>query len=141
MRTITLMALLLVTTGFARADEVDPEPPDTLKKLKGTWKAVWIISGGVGGTPTGHSYTFDGEKATSRSAYLVVATVMTVKLDRKRNDSLELLDRDRSRTTKYHFKIEKDKLFLVPDTSNDPKAKPDFTGKMNNVIVYKLEKE
>jgi uncharacterized protein (TIGR03067 family) len=144
MRTFALVVALLAVTDIARAEDIDPEPSGTaatLKKLKGTWNSVRIISGGMESPYARLSYTFDGEKATYRTIgpKKGLEREMTLKLDKNRKDSLELTYR--TSTTKYHFKIEKDELFLVPDTRNDPKAKPDFTGNTNSVIVYKQEKK
>jgi len=90
--------------------------------------------------PPPFSYTFSGDKVTLTLNEKAGAN-MTLVADKKRRDAFEMT-RDKSTiTTKYFFKIEKGELFLVPNRSADPNAKPDFSGDTAQVLVLEKEKK
>jgi uncharacterized protein (TIGR03067 family) len=139
-RTFTLTLALLALAGFACADEDDPEPPGggALRKLHGTWNAVRMVFKGAEKTPPNVSYVFEKDKVTYTSGK--AARPMTLKADRKRPDVIEMTP-EKGTTQRFFFKIEKGELYLTPDRSKDPKAKPDFTGASMPVMVLKQEKK
>lgn len=141
MRTIAMSVALLALTGLARADDDDPEPPRgaAFRKLQGTWTSVRIIMKGEEVARTTISYKFTKDK--------VVYTLtkgktkdMTLKVDRKRHDLIEMSP-DQGKTLRFFFKIEKGELYLTPAPSDDPKVKPDFSGKAGSVLILKQEKQ
>ena len=142
MRTFALTVSLLALTGFARADEDDPEPSSgSLHKLQGTWNSVRRITkkGTLRNTST--SYTFAKDKVTMTGGKGKLMRTMTVKADRKRRDVIEMTQENvKGVTTRYFFKIEKGELYLLPDRSGDPKAKADFSGEAGTVMIFEREK-
>jgi uncharacterized protein (TIGR03067 family) len=142
MRTFALTVALLAVAGLARAED-DPEPPGgssaALRKLAGTWNAVRVISQGVEQPYDLTSYSFEKDKVINTLGRGKISRTLTLKLDKKRPDVIELTP-ENSKTTRFFFKIEKGELYLMPDRTNDPKAKPDFSGKTTAVIILKKEK-
>jgi hypothetical protein len=140
MRRFALTVLLLVLVGFAFAED-DPEPPATpLRKLQGTWTSVRRIAKGVEMAYTQITFTFDKDKVTSNLDFFDKDKVTSVKTDRKRPDLLEMTQ-DQRPTRRFFFKVEKGELYLAQDRTNDPKAKPDFSGQTELVMILKREKD
>jgi len=144
MRTFALAVALLALAGPARAQDDDPEPPGgaaALRKLKGTWNSVRRISKGQEIAYTLISYAFEKDKVTYTAGKGKLVRTMSLKVDKKRPDVIELTQENaKVATMRYFFKVEKGELYLVPDRSNDPKAKPDFSGNTTMVMVLKKEK-
>jgi hypothetical protein len=143
MRTFALAVALLAVAGLARADDDDPEPPGSasLRKLMGKWVSVRRIAKGEEMAYTQLSYAFEKDKVTSSSGNGKLVRTMTLKVDKKRSDVIEMTGENvKVKTTRFFFKIEKGELFLTPTRSTDPKAKPDFTGGTGTVMILKKEK-
>jgi hypothetical protein len=142
MRTFALLVGLLAVAGLARADDNDPEPPSgsaAMRKITGTWNSVRMISKGKDRDYALASYTFAKDKGSYTMGKGKLVRTFTLKPDRKRPDVLEMTLENAKVPTRYFFKIEKGELYLVPDRSNDPKAKPDFSGMTTPVLVLKKE--
>jgi uncharacterized protein (TIGR03067 family) len=143
MRTFALLVALLAVAGLARADDDDPEPPRgtaALRKLTGKWNSVRMILKGNERNYTSASYSFTKDKVTYTAGNGKLMRTMTFKPDKKRPDVLEMTPENAKVPTRYFFKIEKGELYLLPDRSNDPKTKPDFSGTTMPVMILKKEK-
>jgi uncharacterized protein (TIGR03067 family) len=142
-RTFALMAAMLALAGIARADE-DPEPPGgaaALRQLKGTWVSVRRIAGGKE-TEFAEmaTYKFEGDKASyTFGKGGKTARVMKFEADRKRPFAFQVIQENTKAATRYFFKIEKGELHLTLDRSKDPNARPDFSGKVMPVVIYKRQ--
>jgi uncharacterized protein (TIGR03067 family) len=144
MRTFALTVTLLALAGSVRADEIDPEPPGgsaSVRKLKGAWKSVRMISKGKERTYTSVTYKFSDDKVTYTFGGGKGTRTMTLKTDKKRPNVIEMTVENSKVTNRYFFKFEKGELYLQPDRSGDPKAKPDFTGNTISVLVLQQEKK
>jgi len=141
---VLALFVLSVPAVLGAADDTDPEPQGgggaTLKKLQGTWKAVRYISAkGKPKNPPTFTYTFSDDKVTMTFGEKQGPNT-TIVPDRKRGDAFEFKRDTGKGSTKYFYKIEKGELYLVPNRSTDPKAKPDFSGTKTPVIIYQKEK-
>jgi uncharacterized protein (TIGR03067 family) len=138
------MVLFALVPLAVRADETDPEPPGgkaLLGKLAGKWTVTKMVTKGAERKPpAGFTYTFEKDRVTYDLGGRL-NRVMKCEPDPKRRDVLTMTPEGSKVANRYFFKIEKDTLFLALDRSNDPRAKPDFTGNTGQVLVLAKEKK
>ena len=138
MRAFALTVALLALAGPSRADEdVDPEPPEAgVRQLLGKWESTKHVFKGTERPLTTTSYVFEKGKATCTYGRNKVEE-RSFKIDARRR---ALLMTYNGTTRTHFFKFEKGELHLSIDRSNDPKAKPDFSGQTSPVVVFKKVK-
>ena len=140
-----MTVMLLAAAGQARADDVDPEPPGgsaVLRKLQGKWESVRRTRNGTEKAFTNATYHFQKDKVTyAMGKGKGKPRERKLKPDPKRRDAFTLEQQNAKLGQRYYFKVEKSELYLVPVTlAAKGKDKPDFSGNVAPVVVFKKVK-
>src|SRR5262249_20598784 len=123
-----------------------PEPPGisaTLRKLEGTWNAVRQLTANEEKEATA-TYVFKGNKVSYSTDKGRTTQAMVLKTNKKLPNVIELTPADPNRGSqlaRYYFKIEKGELYLMQKITDRPRPNPDFSGKVNPVLVLKKEQK
>ena len=143
--TIAFVSLCALAAAAGRADDPEPTGGDKaeLAKLKGKWTVTGRVLGGrEAKSPTGLTYTFDGDKVTRRfeapEGKAGGRQELTVTIDTsKKPHRLTLSAGRKGKGTVYIYKIEKGELYLATGLKGVmPKG---FKG--DDVVVLVMKKE